>query len=339
MADIFSDFTLKDLTLRNRVVMPPMCMYSSDETGQVKPFHLFHYATRAIGGTGLIMVEATAVERRGRISNRDLGLWEDAQIEGMKQLVDRIHSHGAKIGVQLAHAGRKNETFEDVIAPSPILFNFKYHRPREMGDEDIQTVIEAFGRAAERALKAGFDFIEIHAAHGYLINQFLSPLTNERSDRFGGGVDNRSRLLKRVIRKVREVWPEEKPLGIRVSAYEYDPSGNHPEDVSFMINIVKEHGIDLVNVSSGGVIDTRVDSFPGYQIAYGTTIRNLSNLPVMVGGLLEHHHMANEIIRNERGDLVFLGRELLRNPYWVLQAARKLEIEFVEWPEQYIRAK
>ncbi len=339
MADIFSDFILKDMKLKNRVVMPSMCMYSSDDSGRVQEFHRMHYCTRAVGGTGLIMIEATAVEKRGRISNRDLGLWDDSQIEGLSQLVDCVHSKGAKIGIQLAHAGRKNETFEDVIAPSPVQYNFKYQPPREMTADDIEDVIEAFDKAAQRALAAGFDFIEIHGAHGYLINQFMSPLTNQRQDNYGGGVENRSRLLKRIICQVRKHWTEDKPLGLRVSGYEYDSGGNTPEDVSFIINIVKECGVDIINVSSGGVVDARIDAFPGYQIAYGTIIRKLTNLPVMVGGLLEHHHMANEIIRNERGDLIYLGRELLRNPYWVLQAARKLENDFVEWPHQYERAK
>lgn len=339
MSDIFSPLHLKDLTLKNRIVMAPMCMYSSDDTGIVKDFHLFHYATRAVGGTGLIIIEATAVEKRGRISSHDLGLWEDEQLPAMKKLVECVHKRGSKIGVQLAHAGRKSETNDDVIAPSPILFNFKYEKPREMTQDDIDDVIESFGQAAKRALQAGFDFIEIHAAHGYLINQFLSPLTNERKDKFGGGVESRSRLLKKIICRVREVWPESKPLGIRVSGCEYDSSGNKPEDVSFMVNLIKDYGLDIVNVSSGGVIDQKVDSYPGYQIAYGTTIKKLTSLPVIVGGLLEHTHMANEIIRNNRGDLIYLGRELLRNPYWALQASRKMGCDTLEWPVQYERAK
>ncbi|OPL09649.1 MAG: NADPH dehydrogenase [delta proteobacterium ML8_F1] len=339
MPDIFTEFKVKDLSIKNRVVMPAMCMYSSDESGQVRDFHLLHYTTRAMGGTGLIILEATAVERRGRISGNDLGIWEDSQIEGLKKLVDEVHRDGAKIGIQLAHAGRKNETFEDVIAPSPLLFNLKYRTPREMTQEDITAVIEAFGRAALRALKAGFDYIELHGAHGYLINEFLSPVTNERKDGYGGGAANRVRLLKEVTAKVREHWPEEKPLGLRVSAYEYEAGGNTPEDVSFMINLVKDEGIDLINVSSGGVVDSPIEVFPGYQIRYGTEVKSKTNLPVIVGGLLEHHHMANEIIRNNRGDLIFLGRELLRNPYWVLQASRKLGMEEVVWPRQYEKAK
>ncbi|MBN2259704.1 MAG: NADPH dehydrogenase NamA [Clostridiales bacterium] len=339
MADIFTEFKVKDLTLKNRIVMAPMCMYSSDDSGNVKDFHVCHYNTRAIGGTALIIVEATAVEKRGRISGNDLGLWDDSQTSGMKRLVDEVHRYGAKIGVQLAHAGRKNETGEDVIAPSPLLFNFKYSTPREMTQEDIDVVIESFGQSARRAREAGFDFIEIHGAHGYLINQFLSPLTNERKDNFGGGIGNRRRILKKIINRVRLEWPMEKPLGVRVSAYEYDASGNSTEDISMIVNMVKDYGVDIVNVSSGGVIDTKIDAFPGYQIAYGTEIKKKTNMPVIVGGLLENHHMANEIVRNNRGDLIFLGRELLRNPYWVLQSSRKLGIDSVEWPKQYERSK
>ncbi|MEA3423470.1 MAG: NADPH dehydrogenase NamA [Bacillota bacterium] len=339
MSDIFDELIVKDLKLKNRVVMPPMCMYSSDETGKVKDFHICHYNARAVGGTGLIIVEATAVEKRGRISANDLGLWDDSQIEGMKRIVDEVHLYGAKIGVQLAHAGRKNETGEDVIAPSPIMFNFKYSLPREMTLEDIEEVVEAFGQSARRAKEAGFDFIEIHGAHGYLINEFLSPLCNERKDEYGGRVKNQIRILKQIVKRIRQEWADEKPLGLRVSAYEYDNHGNKPEDISFMINMLKDYGIDIINVSSGGVIDCKIDTFPGYQIAYGTEVKKKTNLPVIVGGLLEHHHMANEIIRNGRGDLIYLGRELLRNPYWVLQAARKLEYDYKGWPKQYERAK
>jgi NADPH2 dehydrogenase len=339
MADIFSEFKVKDMLLKNRVVMAPMCMYSSDDNGKVKPFHHFHYGTRAVGGAALIMLEATAIEKRGRISDQDLGLWSDDQVEEMRKLVDHIHSEGARVGVQLAHAGRKSTTGEDIISASPLIFSLKYEKPREMTSEDIETVIESFGQAARRAYEAGFDIVEIHGAHGYLINQFLSPLSNQRSDKYGGGVENRARLLTKVIKRVRESWPEEKPLCLRVSGYEYNALGNLPEDVSFIINIVKDYELDLINVSSGGIIDTPVESYPGYQIAYGTTIKNLTRLPVMVGGLLEHHHMANEIIRNNRGDLIYLGRELLRNPYWVLQSARKLENDDVVWPKQYERAK
>jgi len=337
--DIFTPFNVKDLAIKNRVVMPAMCMYSSDESGRVRDFHLLHYTTRAMGGTGLIILEATAVEKRGRISQMDLGIWEDAQIQGLKGLVDEVHRDGAKIGIQLAHAGRKSDTAGDVIAPSPLLYNLKYSTPREMTREDIAAVIEAFGEGARRAYEAGFDYVEIHAAHGYLINEFLSPLTNERKDDYGGGSGNRARFLREVVIKVREQWPIEKPLGIRISAYEYAAGGNTPEDISFMINLIKDEEVDLLNVSSGGVVDGPIEVFPGYQIRYGSEVKKKTNLPVVVGGLLEHHHMANEIIRNSRGDLIYLGRELLRNPYWVLQASRKLGMEDVVWPRQYERAK
>jgi len=339
MADIFSEFNIKDLKLKNRIVMPSMCMYSSDDNGMVKDFHVLHYVTRAIGGTGLIVIEATAVEKRGRISGNDLGIWNDDHIEGLKEIVDSVHKYGAKIGIQLAHAGRKNETGEDVIGPSPIGFNLKYDKPREMTIEDIDAVILSFQKAAERAVKAGFDYIEIHGAHGYLINEFLSSLTNTRNDKYGGGLEGRSKFLKKIVKSVREVWEDEKPLGIRISAYEYDKYGNKVEDLSFIINLIKDCGVDIINVSSGGVIDKKIDAYPGYQVNFGTQIKNMTGLPVMVGGLLEHYHMINEIIRNNRGDLVYMGRELLRNPYWVLQSSKKLCNDSVKWPEQYERAR
>jgi NADPH2 dehydrogenase len=339
MSKLFSGFQIKNMELKNRIVMAPMCMYSSDQDGLVKDWHFTHYTTRAVGGVGLILVEATGVENRGRITDRDLGLWKDEQIEGLKRIVDACKVHGAKVGVQLAHAGRKSEVMsEPNIAPSPITFNDNYRVPMEMSTEDIKKVEAAFREAARRADQAGFDVIELHAAHGYLINEFLSPLTNQRADEYGGSVENRARFLQEVLREVKSVWPKEKPVIVRVSAEEYTPDGNHDYILADILNLVKDEGIDLVNVSSGGVVDVGIKPYPGYQIRFAETIKEKTGLPVIAGGLISAPHLAEEILQNDRADCIFLGRELLRNPYWPLQAAKELR-ETIEWPVPYERAK
>jgi len=339
MAKLFESIKIKDMELKNRIVMPPMCMYSTDDNGYTNDWHHIHYATRAIGGTGLIIVEATAVEKRGRITDRDLGIWDDSHVEGLSKIVNLCKKYGAKIAIQLAHAGRKCEVkSEDIIAPSPIAFSEEYKVPKEMSKDDIKMVIRAFKEGARRALSAGFDAIEIHAAHGYLINEFLSPLTNKRTDEYGGSLENRARLLKEIVKEVRTVWPENKPLIVRVSAEDYVEEGNHPEDLAEIINLVKEEGVDLVDVSSGAVVPVEIKAYPGYQIKFAEVIKNRTGLPVIAGGLISEPEMAEEIVSNGRADLVFLGRELLRNPYWPLQAAKKLRHD-IDWPVQYERSK
>jgi NADPH2 dehydrogenase len=339
MTTLFSPFYIKNLEIKNRIVMAPMCMYSADKEGNPNDWHFTHYTSRAVGGVGLILFEATAVEKRGRISDRDLGLWKDEQIEGLKRIVDACKKHGAKVGVQLAHAGRKSEDMsEPCIAPSPIAFGSQYRTPVEMSREDIKTVVAAFGKAALRADKSGFDVIEIHAAHGYLINEFLSPLTNKRDDEYGGSDENRARFLKEVLQEVRTVWPKEKPIIVRVSAEEYAQGGNCDNTIADIIKSLKLGGIDLVDVSSGGVVETSPKVYPGYQVKFAETIKNKAQVPVIAGGLITSPLMAEEILRNERADLIFLGRELLRNPYWPLKAAKELNQE-INWPVQYERAK
>jgi NADPH2 dehydrogenase len=339
MNKIFKKFELKDLKLKNRIVMPPMCMYSSDEKGFVKEWHKTHYSTRAVGGVGLIIVEATSVDPRGRISDRDLGIWNDEQIEGLKGLVDLVHSFGSKIGIQLGHSGRKSTVdYLESLAPSAIAFSEKLKIPKEMTEEDIEEAIIKFKDGARRALEAGFDLIEIHGAHGYLINQFLSPLTNKRTDKYGGTKENRVRFLKKILEEVRKVWIIDKPLQLRISAFEYAEGGNKAEDLADMINMIKEYGIDIINVSSGGVVLCDMDVFPGYQIKLAETVKERTGLPVIAGGLVSSVLMVEEILKNKRADLVFLGRELLRNPYWIYKAAEELGYD-LEWPEQYERAK
>lgn len=339
MSKLFSNFKIKDMKLKNRVVMAPMCMDSADSYGNSNDWHFIHYVTRAIGGTGLIILEATAVESRGRITDKDLGIWSDSHIDGLKKIVDSSHKYGAKVGIQLAHAGRKCEVLsENIIAPSSIAYNEKYQTPTEMEINDINEVIKSFTEATVRSKEAGFDVIELHGAHGYLIDQFLSPVTNKRTDEYGGSFENRARFLKEIIEEVRTVWPESKPLIVRISAEEYLDTGNNPEDLAKLINTVKEYGVDIVDVSSGGVAPAKIKTYPGYQIKYAETIKNLTNLPVIGGGLVTNPEMAEEILQNNRSDLVYLGRELLRNPYWPLQASKQLQDD-VKWPIQYERSK
>jgi NADPH2 dehydrogenase len=339
MSRLVSNYIIKDLELKNRIVMAPMCMYSADEDGKAKEWHLLHYASRAIGGVGLIIQEATAVEPRGRISANDLGIWEDSQIEGLKNIVETCKRYGAKMGIQLAHAGRKCEAEnERIIAPSPIAFSEEYRVPNEMTKQEIQDVIQSFKNAAKRCIEIGYDIVEVHGAHGYLINEFMSPLTNKRTDEYGGSKENRARFLKEVVHAVREVWPNDKPLLLRVSAEDYHEEGNHPEDVADIINLAKDEGIDMVDVSSGGVINVAPSAFQGYQIKFAEIIKEKTGLPVIAGGLIIEPHMAEEILQNKRADLVFLGRELLRNPYWPLHADYELSNVAV-WPKQYERAR
>ncbi len=339
MPGLFTSFQVKDLRCKNRVVMPPMCMYSADEEGHANDWHFIHYGTRAIGGVGLIIVEATAVESRGRISAKDLGIWSDDQIEGLRRITETVHANGGKIALQLAHAGRKCaiET-ERIISPSAIRFNEDYQEPNEMSKEEIRDVIHAFRLAAKRAKKAGFDAVEIHGAHGYLINQFLSPLTNQRTDEYGGNLKNRTRFLQEVIEAVQESWEPEKPVFLRVSAEEYHPDGYHPEDLIEVIDLVKLLGIDLIHVSSGGVVPAYIVAYPGYQLVFADQIRKATGVSVIAGGMVVKVEMAEATIRNGRADLVFLGRELLRNPYWTLQAAKQVGVD-IPWPIPYERSK
>lgn len=339
MSKLFSNYRIKDLELKNRIVMAPMCMYSADDDGKAKEWHELHYASRAVGGVGLIIQEATAVESRGRISSNDLGIWDDSQIEGLKKIADTCRKYGAKMGIQLGHAGRKCEAeSERIIAPSPVAFSDEYRVPNEMTKSEINEVIKAFRNAAERCVEIGYDIIEIHGAHGYLINEFLSPLTNNRTDEYGGSKENRARFLKEVVQAVRNVWSVEKPLLLRVSAEDYAEEGNHPEDLADLINLVKGEGVDLINVSSGGVVSIVPKAFQGYQVKFAEIIKEKTNLPVVAGGLIIEPHMAEEILQNERADLIYFGRVLLRNPYWSLHADNELS-NIAIWPKQYERAR
>ncbi|MDR3564244.1 MAG: NADPH dehydrogenase NamA [Negativicutes bacterium] len=335
---LFDSFSVKGLTLKNRIVMPPMCNYMSDRAGLANDWHFIHYASRAIGGAGLIIQEATGVEDGGRISARDLGLWTDEQGEASKRIVDIVHRHGAKIGVQLNHAGRKSEVeYLHPVGPSAVAFSDKSRTPQELTKAEIAAIVDKFAAAAKRAVAAGYDVIEIHGAHGYLINQFLSPLSNQRRDEYGGGPENRARLLGEVVTAVRQVMPGDMPLFVRVSAHDYAQGGNTPDDLVTMLNLVKDKGVDVVHVSSGAVISVAPRAFAGYQIPFALTIKEKTGLPVIGGGLITEPVQAEQVIKTGV-DLVFLGRELLREPYWPLKAAFVLGQE-TAWPEPYVRGK
>lgn len=332
---LFEPFTIKQMTLKNRIVMSPMCMYSCEkEDGIVTDWHKIHYTSRAIGQVGLIMVEATAVTPQGRISPRDLGIWSDEHIEGLQQLTKLAHTYGSKIGIQLAHAGRKAQVKESIIAPSPLAFSSQYKQPEEMTLTQISETIQAFARAAIRAREAGFDCIEIHAAHGYLINQFLSPLTNHRQDEYGGNAENRFRFLREIVEQVQQHW--DGPLFVRVSANEYDPDGNGIEETIQYAKQLKALGVDLIDCSSGGVVPVNVDAYPGYQVPYAEAIRRQANISTGAVGLITTANQAEEILQNERADLIFLGRELLRQPYWPYYVAKELGFP-IQGPVQYER--
>ncbi|WP_077621652.1 NADPH dehydrogenase NamA [Sediminibacillus massiliensis] len=334
-AKLFSPISFRELEIKNRIVMSPMCMYSSEsEDGTVHPFHITHYESRAAGQAGLIMVEATAVQKHGRISSKDLGIWDESHVEGLKKISDRIHAHGSKSSIQLAHAGRKAEDEEVIYSASPIAFSDAYKTPEEMTKQDITETIEAFKSGAERAKKAGFDIIEIHAAHGYLINQFLSPLTNERKDDYGGSKENRYKFLYEIIEAVKKAW--DGPVFVRISADEYNPHGNSDKEFVYFAHEMKKQGIDLIDCSTGGVVPAKISSYPGYQIPKAEMIKSQASIPTGAVGMIQSGIQAEEILQNERADLIFIARALLRNPYWAKYAADELKQD-IEAPKQYVR--
>ena len=337
---IFTEYNIKDLSLKNRIVMPPMCMYSTDETGFVQPFHLVHYGTRAQGGVGLIIIEATAVEARGRISGNDLGIWNDDQIPGLKSIVDIVHNFGGKIAIQLAHAGRKAEVGQGISSWSSG-FSDKYPIPIKMDELDIDQVVRAFGEGARRAQQIGFDMVEIHGAHGYLINQFISPLVNLREDSYGCKNGIGVKFLQEIIKSVRNNFKG--PIGLRISAEEYSNEGLHPKNfLPLLFELQQDHStsVDLINVSSGGVTakDFPSNPKPGYQIEFAHEIKNGINTPILAGGMLRDPDMIDGFLNEKKADLIWLGRELLRNPYWPLHALEHFKIE-KEKPQQYKRAE
>ncbi|WP_300711952.1 NADH:flavin oxidoreductase/NADH oxidase [uncultured Brachyspira sp.] len=338
-SNLFTPLKIGSLEIKNRIVMPPMDQYSAED-GFVNDWHLQHYAARALGGTGLVIVEATGVlPYVSSITDEDLAIWDDKYIDGLSKLVNAIKSNGAAAGIQIVHAGRKCESvkIDKIYAPSAIAFNDKYRTPVEMTQDDINEVIDAFVKAALRAKKAGFDIIELHAAHGYLISTFLSPLSNKRTDEYG---KNRAKILEEILRKVREVLGKDYPIQIRISSYDWKEGGNTVKDFVEMLKPLEEDKLfDSINVSTGAVTsDGKIIPYEGYQIPFCRELKQYMKVPCIGGGLLTDPKMANMIIRNGAADAVYIGRELLRNPYWALQAARTLGID-VPFPRQYEQAK
>ena len=336
MTKLFSEYKIRDCVFKNRIVMSPMCMYScTAEDGKVTPFHELHYVSRSMGGVGLVMLEASAVSKEGRISNTDLGIWDDSQVSGLKKLVDNIHHYGSKAGIQISFAGRKSRLPSTIYSASPIPMTEDSRTPVELSIEEIAEIVQSFKEAAVRAKNAGFDVIELHGAHGYLIHQFLSPISNKRKDHYGGNLDNRFRFLKEVVESIREVW--ERPLFVRLSANEYDENGNSIDSYVDISKKLKELGVDLVDCSSGGPVPKKVNIYPGYQTYLSEYIRRHADIPTAAVGLISTGRVAEMVLTNEAADLIFVGRELLRNPYWAKQAAYELS-EDIKPPHQYERA-
>ena len=354
MPHLFSPLKIKNIEFKNRIVVSPMCEYSSED-GFANDWHLVHLGSRAIGGAALVMTEATAVSPEGRISYGDLGIYKDEHIEKLKQITDFIHAHGAAAGTQLAHAGRKashelpwhgNAQIPSgqpngwtAVAPSTISFTPTEEAPAELHKTGIEKVKADFKAAAARALKAGFDVIEIHGAHGYLINEFLSPISNQRTDKYGGSFENRIRFLLEVIESIKEVWPAENPLFLRISATDWTEGGWTPDDSSALAKILINKGIDLADCSSGGNVATaKIPLKPGYQVEFAEKVKKESGILTAAVGLITEAKQADEIIQTGQADMVMLARQVLREPYFPLRAAHELEHE-VKWPDQYLRAK
>ncbi len=350
---LFTPLTFRTITLRNRIVVSPMCQYSC-ENGMATDWHLVHLGSRAVGGAGLVFTEATAVTPEGRISPNDLGLWNDDQIAPLKKITHFIEQQGSVPGIQLAHAGRKSsitppwqgdrlipisEGGWKTLAPSPIPFSEDKDTPEELDKTGIERIVTAFKASAQRALEAGFKVIEIHGAHGYLINEFLSPLSNQRSDEYGGSFENRMRFLLEVIEAVRSVWPETLPVFLRISATDWLELGWTIEDSVMLAGIVKEKGIDLIDCSSGAVVSfAKIPARPGYQVPFAEAVRQ-AGIPTGAVGIITTPEQAEAILQNNQADLIFMARELLRDPYFPLRAARDLGFEEMPWPPQYERAK
>jgi 2,4-dienoyl-CoA reductase-like NADH-dependent reductase (Old Yellow Enzyme family) len=352
MSKLFANLAIKNITLRNRIVMSPMCQYSSED-GFSNDWHLVHLGTRAAGGTGLIFTEATSVSPEGRISPRDLGIWKDEHIDGLRRIVDFIHLHGAVAGIQLAHAGRKascavpdrgGKQLDEkhggwkTVGPGNIPFISEDRAPEPLNKEGIHKVVDDFRYASRRAKLAGFNIIEIHSAHGYLLHEFLSPLSNQRTDEYGGSFENRIRILIEVIDAIKSEWPDDNPLFVRISATEWIEGGWSIEDSVRLADVLKIKGIDLIDCSSGGnAYNVKIPLKPGYQVPLSETVRKTGMMTGAVG-LITNARQAEEILQEGKADLVFFARELLRNPYFPLTAAREMT-EDIKWPVQYLRAK
>lgn len=354
MSALFSPLTLRELTFKNRIFVSPMCQYSSED-GMPTDWHLVHLGSRAVGGAALVMVEATAVSPEGRITPADTGIWSDRHADAFGRITDFIRSQNAVPAIQLAHAGRKASTSAPwrgghplaeaegrwpTLAPSAVAFSESHPAPRAMTEGDIQAVISQFVDAARRSRDAGFDAVEIHMAHGYLLHEFLSPLSNHREDAWGGSLENRMRLPLAITRAVRDLWPAELPVFVRVSATDWVEQGGWdlPQTIEFSRRL-RDLGVDLIDCSSGGnVPGVRIAAHPGYQVPFAARVRREAGVASGAVGLVTDPEQAERIIAGGDADVVLLARELLRNPYWPLHAARILGAE-IPWPVQYERAK
>jgi 2,4-dienoyl-CoA reductase-like NADH-dependent reductase (Old Yellow Enzyme family) len=354
MSHLFDPLKIRGVTFRNRIGVSPMCQYSYDE-GMENDWGLVHLGSRAVGGAGLVIAEATAVEARGRISPKDLGIWTDAHVPPLARVAKFIEAQGAVAGIQLAHAGRKASTkvpWEgggnvpddeggwEIVAPSPIAFDQKYRVPHELAKEEIRGIQKAFIDGTVRAREAGFRFVELHSAHGYLSHSFLSPLSNQRSDEYGGSFENRIRFTMETARAMRAAWPEELPFCVRLSCSDWAPGGWTIEDSVELSRRLKSEGVDLIDCSSGGLVPhAKIEIGPGYQVPFADAIRNGAGIATAAVGLITDPKQADSIIREGKADLVLLAREMLRDPYWPVRAAVALDqLHELPTPKQYLRS-
>jgi 2,4-dienoyl-CoA reductase-like NADH-dependent reductase (Old Yellow Enzyme family) len=354
MSQLFSPFKLRGIHFRNRIFVSPMCQYSSDD-GMPNDWHLVHLGSRAVGGAACVIVEATGVSREGRISPADSGIWSDAHATAFRRITAFMKQHGTVPGVQLAHAGRKASTDKpwlggkpvppsaggwQPIAPSPIPFNDGYPTPREMTRADIHTITEQFVAATKRSVDAGFELVEIHMAHGYLLHSFLSPLSNHRTDDFGGSLANRMRFPLQITRAMRDAWPAHLPLLVRISATDWVDGGwDLPQSIAFAREL-KKLNVDLIDCSSGGSVPTaKIALGPGYQVPFARAIREDAGIPSGAVGMITDAEQAESIIANGEADIVLLARAMLRDPYWPIHAADQQRVNVDYWPKQYGRAR
>ncbi|WP_075322896.1 NADH:flavin oxidoreductase/NADH oxidase [Acidithiobacillus albertensis] len=351
---LFTPWTLRSITLRNRIVVAPMCQYSTPD-GVAGDWHMVHLGSRAVGGAGLVMAEASAVSPEGRISPRDLGIWNDSQAEALAPIVRFMKKQGAIAAIQIAHAGRKASTQAPFAGgapiapdaeqgwqpygPSPLPFSPAHTVPEAMTAQDIEKVRKDFVAATQRALHAGFEVLELHMAHGYLLHSFLSPISNHRDDAYGGSLENRMRLPLEITDAVRAVWPDHLPLWVRISATDWVPGGWDLEQSVALAKQLQARAVDVIDCSSGGMTpDAVIPAGPGFQTPFAQQIRQQTGLPTVAVGLITEAMQAEHILLTEQADGIALARELLRNPYWPLHAARELGVD-LPWPEQYDRAK
>jgi 2,4-dienoyl-CoA reductase-like NADH-dependent reductase (Old Yellow Enzyme family) len=352
--NLFEPFTLRGVTLRNRIGVSPMCQYSSDD-GFANDWHFVHLGQFAVGGAAVVLTEATAVVPEGRISAQDLGLWKDEHVEFLARIGRFVRAHGALWGSQFAHAGRKASTarpwdgggpadlaaggWTPIVAPSALPFDAGYQTPAALDDAGIARVIAGFRVAAVRARAAEMQVVEVHAAHGYLLHQFLSPLSNTRTDRYGGSFENRVRLVREVVTAIRAVWPDELPLFVRLSATDWHDGGWSVEETVELSRLLRRDGADLIDVTTGGnVAKAIIPVGAGYQVEFAERVRREANVPTAAVGLITSPQQADTIVRSGQADVVLLARELLRDPHWPLRAARELRHE-IPWPPQYERAR